>query len=683
MAFAALTFVAELLLILFPGLVLHRALARRVLLLDAGEASHSVDEVELLGFGILPGLALANTVGTVLAIFHVFYWWSYLALMVVLVGWRWRDALATLLAAGAVVRLSVGSLLRGNLMVIVAVAIFLQTLAGMLVEAQLPSGNIDVWNHNFPLAQSIVANHGFIMPQIDNMFYGSYPIFFHMFFAEGLLLVDSVIAAKAANALLYLGFLVSLLAFAKHARAVAAVIVSVLVINSPFFSGGAADAMTDIGRVCFASLAFVFAYQYFRAGRLYFLFASGLLAGGAIAGKYTELLTPMLIGLSLLPALVSRKQGGWTAVVVFTAATAVTGAYPYLRNLILLHNPIYPFLFGHPGLSDAYMQGLQAEVFQSLDPVFRSYSQNLFSLRGWHDFASAAHEVFMSHWNRSYYLYGVILAGFLIMRSGALLVFALWTFGLWIFWYLVGNTNMRWGLTPFMLLLMMSYLAIVGSIDRCADAFAVPGPRWRRFTWGGAGEASRWTLPAWLTPIAVARIAVAIWALVICKDAIRGVKANGVSNAFPSWLNRDLARAVVQPDGFQAYLLRSQEGYQIYRYIGDHDLRKVLQPLDNGAGVYQTAYNDGRNGDWLIPWHSLPAKPADFDDYLSRNKIRYFVYRPALLPLNAERLGQGSNNPRHAEMAYDLMRYLLPGSRLILTDSFGWELREISADRLK
>jgi hypothetical protein len=51
--------------------------------------------------------------------------------------------------------------------------------------------------------------------------------------------------------------------------------------------------------------------------------------------------------------------------------------------------------------------------------------------------------------------------------------------------------------------------------------------------------------------------------------------------------------------------------------------------------------------------------------------------------LIAERLGEGSNNPKHAEMAYDLMRYILPGSRLILTDPFGSELREIAADRLK
>jgi len=683
MTFAAFVFFAELLLILLPGVVLHRALAKRVLAIDDDRTNCPVDEVALLGFGLLPGLAIANTIGTALAVVHAFYWWTYLAAVLLLLAWRWRDALATLNAVAAAVSRSFRSLMRGNLMVIVAVAVFLQLGAAMLIEAQVPSANIDVWNHNFPLAKSIVSNHGFVLPQINNMFYGTYPIFFHMFFAEGLLFFDNVIAAKMANALLYLGFLLSLMTFAKHARAVAAFLIWVLVVDSPFFSGGAADAMADIGRICFSSLAFVFAYQYFRTGRVYFLMASGLLAGGAIAGKYTELLTPILVGASLLPALVKRKPGGWTAVGVFVAATVAVGAYPYLRNLIQLHNPIYPFFFGHPGLTDEYMRGLQAEIFHSLDPVFRTYSQNFLTPKAWRDFASAAHEVFMSHWDLSYYLFAVIAAGMLVMRSRPLLLFALWTFGMWMFWYLVGNMNFRWGLTPFMLLTLTAYLATVGSIDRCYDALLDTGRRWRPLTWSGAGDVSRRYFSGRAALYFAVQLAVAVAAIAIGYDATQRVMANGITSAFPTWLNKDLVRAVRQPGGLNAYLNKAREGYQIYRYVGDHNLRVVLQPFDNGADFYQVAYNDGKKGNWLFPWHTLPRSPAEYDEFIQKNNIRYFVYRPTLAPLNVERLGEGSGNPKHAEMSYDLEKYLMPGSRVILTDPFGWELREISADRLK
>jgi hypothetical protein len=682
MILAAVAFISQLLLVLFPGLVLHRAVARPLLSLDAGNAAYDVTEVDLLVFGLLPGLALANTVGTLLAVVHLFYWWSYLALVVVLVGWRWRDAVATLAAIGMAVRASFGSLLRGNLMVIIAYAIFLQTLAGMLVEAQVPSSNVDVWNHNFPLAKSIVEHHGFLMPQIDNMFYGSYPIFFHMFFAEGLLFVDNVIAAKAANAMLYLGFLLSLLAFARNGRAVVAVAVSIFVISPPFFSSGAADAMTDIGRVCFTALAFVFAYQYLRAGRVYFLFASGLLAGGAIAGKYTEILTPALIGASLLPALVGSKRNSWLAVIAFTVATAVTGVYPYLRNLVLLHNPIYPFFFGHPGLSDDYMRGLQAEVFHSLDPVFRTYSQNLFSLKGWHDFADAAEQVFLSHWNLWNYVFAAFVIGLITLRSRSLAIFGAWTLALWIFWYTVGNMNWRWGLAGLMLLLVMPALVIGALIDRGAERLAVHGNSWGSPLWRGA-EPLLGAIPGWLTPISAIRIGVAIWALYICEAAIHRVKVYGMYTAFPRWMNGDLAQSVLQPGGLGGYLSRSLEGYEIYRYIGDHDLRMVLQPFDNGADFYQAAYNEGRKGHWMFPWHSLPKDSSEFSAFIRNNNIHYFVYRKSLPPLNVERLGEGSNNPRHAEIAYELMSYLLPGSRLLLTDHFGWELREIAPEKLK
>jgi len=176
---------------------------------------------------------------------------------------------------------------------------------------------------------------------------------------------------------------------------------------------------------------------------------------------------------------------------------------------------------------------------------------------------------------------------------------------------------------------------------------------------------------------------VAIWAIFIGIVAVNRVRVDGISAAFPRWMNHDLAHAILQPGGLEGYLSRSLEGYEIYRYIGDHDLRMVLQPFDNGANFYQAAFNDGRNGEWILSWRSLPKDASEFDQFIRSNNIRYFVYRKSLPPLNAERLGEGSGNPRHVEIAYQLMDYLLPGSRLLLTDQFGSELREIAPEKLK
>src|SRR4051812_19221091 len=136
MTFVVFNFAIQVVVVLFPGLVMHHALARRMLMLDEDQSTYPIDEMQLLALGILPALALANTVGTVLAIFHLFYWWAYLAAVLLIVGWLCRDAVATLSAIGSVLWAPFRLLSRGNLMGFVAVAIFLQVLAGMLIEAR-------------------------------------------------------------------------------------------------------------------------------------------------------------------------------------------------------------------------------------------------------------------------------------------------------------------------------------------------------------------------------------------------------------------------------------------------------------------------------------------------------------------------------------------------------------------
>jgi len=329
--------------------------------------------------------------------------------------------------------------------------------------------------------------------------------------------------------------------FARHLRSVIVLLMSYLIIETPFFSFGTADLMTDTTRICFSTLAFVFAYQYLRRGQIYFLFASGLLAGGAIAGKYTELLTPLLIGLSLLPALIGRKPDAWRAVLVFTTATLAIGLYPYVRNLVLLHNPIYPFLFGHPGISDAYMAALKTEFSNPLDPVFLTYSQNLLTMTGWRDFAIAAWQVFLSAWKLKASVLVVIAAGLIFLRSRALAWFAVWTLVMWVYWYIIGNMTYRWGLPAMLLLLTMTLLVFMELLDRAADKSAAAGNSW---SWPFQHMAT-----GRFTPPAVARGAGAALALYIAAVAIHRVSIVGMHGAFPKWLPEYLAVATLQPGG--------------------------------------------------------------------------------------------------------------------------------------
>jgi hypothetical protein len=679
----------QILLIFIPGLVLHRALACRILLLDQPANSESkIRESDLVVYGLLPGLTIVNTVGTILALCGLFRLSVFIAVLVALTVWRWRDAAATIAALRELCCAPWQSLARGNLLILVAIGIFLAAGFGLLVEAQLPSGNIDVWNHNLPLAQSIVRHSGFLLPQIPHPFYGTYPIFFHMFFAEGLLFVDNVIAAKVINALIYLGFLLSLVFCARRARAVATVVVFVLIINDSFFSNGASDVMTDVPRVAFSVLALTFAYLYLRDRQLYFLFAAGLLAGGAVAGKYTELLIPVLIAVTLLPKLVTRSKEGWIAAVVFFIAFLPVACYPYLRNWILLSNPIYPFLFAHAGLSDQYMADLNAEVFHSLDPAFRNLSKDFLTWQAWRDFATGTYEVFLSRLVHPYFVFGLISIG-LVLRRSRIIYPVVWTFVLWLFWYVVGTLNTRWGLTPYMMLLTVAFLSWAWLVDIAVATFepwgravwlvdvtvatAEPGapasPSPRQFPIG-LKKLFRVPIPTALTLDNFTRAVLTGLALYLCIPTVRHVRDDGLAGFLPDWADRQQGKAVLSGE-LDTYLAKTRPGFEIYRFIGDHDLRSVMQPFDNGAWFYQSAYNGGHNGNWIYPWYQLPAKPADYNEFLRSNDIKYFIYRE-LQPLETERLG-----PKHVELANALIRQLLPRSHRILIDPFGWELYAI------
>jgi hypothetical protein len=661
----------QVIVVVFPGLVLHRALAMWVLALDKpANPDGEIREADLVVYGLLPGLAIVNEIDTILALLKLFRLEVYLAVVAAAVIWRRQDTAATLRGVRDLGVAIWQSLVRGELMTVVVIAIFLQTAFALLIVAQLPSLNVDVWNHNLPLAQSIVAHRGYVLPQIPNMFYGTYPIFFHMFFAQALLFVDHVVAAKVINSIIYLGFLLSLLCTSTFGRALSGIVLFFLIIGNPLFTNGAPDVMTDVPRVCFSVLAFVFAYRYLRTGRTYFLFAAGLLAGGAVAGKYTELLTPVLIGLSLLPVLAQRTREGLIAIGVFSASCLAIACYPYLRNWILLDNPIYPFMFAHPGLSDQYMAELTAEVFHSLDPAYRSFEQNLLTMQGWHDFFRAARDVFLGQSILSYAALALIGIGAVIPRS-RLIWPTLWTAALAIFWYTIGYMNARWGFTAYMSMLATAFLSSVLLIDRVVCTVDSVSSRWpRMFPIGAKASAARRSV-AWLSPKKAALVTIGALALLVSLRAIISVSKEGIAGLLPGW-SRQAGKAMFSGE-LDTYLSRHVPGYQVYRFIAAHDLRTVLIPLDNAASFSQSACNGGRNGNWVFPWNRLPAAPTEYNSFLRDNSIRYFVFRSSLAPIEADRLDRITGH-NHVEQAVALMRYMIPRSRLILVDPFGWEL---------
>jgi hypothetical protein len=90
--------------------------------------------------------------------------------------------------------------------------------------------------------------------------------------------------------------------------------------------------------------------------------AGALLLGFAAAVKYTTLPT-LLLG-AVLVAVVSFRQRTWRLPLTLAAIALVACGYWYGKNLVRFGNPLYPFAFGHPGITDALYKGWLLSVHQ-------------------------------------------------------------------------------------------------------------------------------------------------------------------------------------------------------------------------------------------------------------------------------------------------------------------------------
>ena len=197
--------VATIIAYLFAGSVLHRAAAARLLRLDGVKigAGPGISDRDILFLGLLPALAIIGTIGTYLGLFHVLRADTTILLIAVTLLLLWRDTMATLRALGSLAADGWRALRSLDLLTLGAVAGFFMVATFLFVLAQLPSGNVDVWVFQFPLAQSIADHAGFVYPQIDHIFYGSNPLFFNLLYGQALLFVDHFIAADAVNIAIY------------------------------------------------------------------------------------------------------------------------------------------------------------------------------------------------------------------------------------------------------------------------------------------------------------------------------------------------------------------------------------------------------------------------------------------------------------------------------------------------
>jgi hypothetical protein len=643
-------------LLVFNGMILHRVVARRVLKTDLSER-------ELFYHGFFLSMIINGIIGQYLALFHVFRLSVFAGLFVLNVICFRKESLSILNCVFSIPSRFYSFVRKGDVLFCLSWFFFAVISVLLLLRAQVPSLNGDVWVHQIPIAESIVNNHGFVFPTIGHPIYGSMPSFVNLLFAEGLLVINNYNVASLIHFTIYFSFILLLYSFFAKNRWLSLILLGWILIIPLFDNSLTAlslTAMTDTAHACMEAASLIFLLKYRQKKSTYYLFFSAILCGAGLSSKYLGLITLLMYGfIFMLDFKLSKEY--WRNAIICVACILIVGGLWYGKNWILYDNPVYPYFFGHPYISDTSMASMNADQGRSFYPEFREYSRNITSPGGWRDFAKATYYIFFN--GRVERIFPIMM--FVIFLS---LVIVKSTFnyvpllsGIWFaIWYFFVFHHGRYGITAFLLFNCAFYFSAISVVDRMLDSMFVSKLRGNIVRL--ISERKTWTARIILNTILI---------LVVFSSVVFPLDIQNASRRFYRG-EKKLVSAYFDRKYFTEYMSDNVHSYKLYSYIADNHLVRVLNPFDNSSDLYMKYIIPGRKlDDVFLPWQQMITSKSDADNFILKNDIKYFVTL-SLSEVALERLGK-----EHVDKAAFLVNKLIPGSELIYSDGNGNQLYKI------
>lgn len=172
-----------------------------------------------------------------------------------------------------------------------------------------------------------------------------FPSLFEMFYLMGMA-VRGDVTAKLLHVVFH--FMLAGLVFVtarRHLKLKDAWTAVLFFYAMPLVLSLASWAYSDLG-LAFYQMAAIYALLYWRRTRqLNWLLLSGALAGLAMGFKYTSFITPLFLAGIVLWDYRRDWKAAVRSLVPLTLITSLVGAPMYVRNWILVGNPVYPFLY--------------------------------------------------------------------------------------------------------------------------------------------------------------------------------------------------------------------------------------------------------------------------------------------------------------------------------------------------
>jgi hypothetical protein len=347
-----------------------------------------------------------------------------------------------------------------NMRSIVTIVFFFGVLCVHFSLMFLPDKNVDVAVFHYPLVKSILDNDGFTFPQIPHPFYGSIPLGSHLLAASMSIFELNSLSLHFINFFIFWCFIALVISiFSRSGYLFSFIFVSILFFSSGYFVFPSTDGMQDVLRSCTTLAAILLFDRFLHFQKVLYLFLSGLTAGLTISLKMSEL----LVGFWIIVIIVISKK---TRLIVENFRLVLTnfllplffvGSYFYLRNFVETGNPIYPFLFAHPGLSDAWMENYYEVLAKPGNPELLQYSRDPSSYISYFDFVSAYARFFLSS-KLLILVNGLAIVGFYIQKSLRPLIYL--NVGMFVFWYLFMFNDTRWALSGHLLTMILASVTV-------------------------------------------------------------------------------------------------------------------------------------------------------------------------------------------------------------------------------
>ncbi len=309
-----------------------------------------------LGVALLAGFGGCAIAGIVLGAAHLFRWQVFAVAGAAAIFFSRAYLLAYVRTGAAFLRRAPAA----GPVVLLATAVALVIGITQWLDALAPSEAFDELWYHLPEARTLADSHALHLTLGHDPIYGNLPTLMETLYG-GALTIRGVPLAHV----LHLSILASFVLLAAGAvrslwgARTAALAVAGIALYSPLLYN-ATTAYVDSAATAFevgAALLFVLWSVRREPGDAA---AAALLLGFALAVKYTALVTALpaaaLVGVHAFRERARRLPAALAAITILACG------YWYGKNLIRFGNPIYPFAFGHPGVSDATYATFVASV---------------------------------------------------------------------------------------------------------------------------------------------------------------------------------------------------------------------------------------------------------------------------------------------------------------------------------